>query len=297
MRIIQSYWSKPILDNSSSRSFGGWSDKKFDAICWSLSFYQLKKYHNSIELYTDNYGAEYLVGKLGLKYDKVIIVPEFETELNKYGTELWAMGKVFVYSMQTEPFIHVDGDLFVNEQLSIPKGYELLVQNIESNYDIYKEINNDRLINNIKFNKEVESLLKENSAYNMGVFGINNLSLLKKYSSFSLDTLHRFYEKINKSQKPINYNMFIEQSLLYVISNLNNINVYPKFGLIRKNKQNDIYRSISNIYKFYSNQAFIHMFGDAKIDKSSLVGLEKIFSTEYHEQYQKINYLLKKGIL
>lgn len=104
MKIIQSLWSKPSLIT------GGWSEKTFYYMSWALSCLKLKEFYNSVELFTDKKGKEFLIDRLQLPYDKVNIVLD---DLNEFNSRLWALGKIYTYSIQHEPFIHVDGDVYI----------------------------------------------------------------------------------------------------------------------------------------------------------------------------------------
>ena len=113
MKIIHSYWSKPALYTGKGvkeKTFGGWPSKKYEYMSWALSCLSFKKFYPNIELITDAYGKKTLVDELQLPYTSVKI--ELDV-LNKYPTQLWALGKLHAYSLQEEPFIHVDNDIFI----------------------------------------------------------------------------------------------------------------------------------------------------------------------------------------
>lgn len=87
---------------------------------------------------TDLKGNETLIKLLKLPYDTVRI--ELDS-LNHYHEDLWALGKIYSYGIQNEPFIHVDSDVFVWKKFdkSILET-NLIAQNIEINF------NYDRII-------------------------------------------------------------------------------------------------------------------------------------------------------
>jgi len=55
MKIVQSFWSKPMLMNDNSdaifRSNGGWTDRIYFYMSWALSCLKFKEIYNEIELY------------------------------------------------------------------------------------------------------------------------------------------------------------------------------------------------------------------------------------------------------
>lgn len=74
MKIIQSYWSKPmrINDNTEAvyRSNGGWCKKIYFYASWALSCLRLAKMYDDVELYTDSYGKHILYEMLELPYTR-----------------------------------------------------------------------------------------------------------------------------------------------------------------------------------------------------------------------------------
>ena len=88
-----------------------------------------------MELYTDSAGYHILIEVLGLPYTKTHVVFDDFKCLPHH----WALAKIKTYSMQTEPFIHVDGDIYVPKPL--PKDVEdapLVAQNREIGTSYYK---------------------------------------------------------------------------------------------------------------------------------------------------------------
>jgi hypothetical protein len=65
MKIIHSLWTKPLFKNKNLNAFdrfmGGWSEKRFNYMSWTLSCLQFKSFYENIELYTDEYGKKILI--------------------------------------------------------------------------------------------------------------------------------------------------------------------------------------------------------------------------------------------
>jgi hypothetical protein len=80
-------------------------------------------------LVTDGPGKALLVDELGLPFTHV------STELDRLGEahpDLWALGKLVAYSLQDEPFVHIDADVFMWRPLPIRMlGAPVLAQNPE----------------------------------------------------------------------------------------------------------------------------------------------------------------------
>src|ERR1700730_5036463 len=130
MKIIQSFWSKPSREISSDKSMGGWLEKKNNYMSWALSCLQFRSFYDEVELVTDRYGYDLLINQLELPYTNVKIVLD---DLNDFHSDLWALGKIYAYSLQDEPFIHADGDIYIWEKFSDKiENAELVAQNIEN---------------------------------------------------------------------------------------------------------------------------------------------------------------------
>lgn len=106
MRAIWSFWTKPFR----ARRHYLWLRPEHYFLSWVLSIQTARKHFAKTALFTDDEGARLLVDGLGLEFDQV------STELNalsKFDAKFWALGKVATYRAQTEPFVHLDSDVFL----------------------------------------------------------------------------------------------------------------------------------------------------------------------------------------
>ncbi len=125
MKAVWSFWTKPFSSTRQST----WLSEKHHLLAWILSIETAKKHYPKTALFTDSPGAQILLDKLGLEFDQV------STELDaldNHDPEWWSLGKVYTYRAQTEPFIHIDSDVFLwnplpDRMVSAP----LLAQNPE----------------------------------------------------------------------------------------------------------------------------------------------------------------------
>lgn len=105
MKAIWSFWSKPFLER---RSF--WRSDQHHWLSWILSTQLARKHFPRTALYTDDAGKEILVNELGLEFGEV------STCLNELAGDdpaFWCLGKILAYSVQEEPFVHLDSDVFL----------------------------------------------------------------------------------------------------------------------------------------------------------------------------------------
>jgi hypothetical protein len=115
-KIVQTLWTKPVFEDNSNihqRFHGGWLNKKYNFMAWTLSCLQSKKFYENVELVTDARGKLLLIDNLELPYTNVRV--ELDC-LNNYPNILWTLPKIYTYSIQDEPFIHIDGDVFIWEK-------------------------------------------------------------------------------------------------------------------------------------------------------------------------------------
>lgn len=214
MKIVQSFWSgnKDCLKDGY-----GWSSPVYHYASWILSCNQLRKYYDDVILVTDRAGYDILINRLHLPYSDVIVCLD---ELSKYNPDLWALAKIKAYSALDEPFIHVDGDVFVWEKFDNSlRNHDLIAQNIETTTDYYRMMWNGirPTIDTLPEVMEEYDQGISHKAYNMGIFGGNDIPFIKDYCKQAFDFVDWNLEKVNKL-KGINFNIFFEQVLLYELA-------------------------------------------------------------------------------
>lgn len=106
MRAVWSFWSKPFGAGRGWR----WREPVHHLLAWGLSLRLARSHYPQTALVTDTAGRQLLVDRLGLEFTHV------STELDRLqdaDPALWALGKLVAYSLQDEPFVHVDADVFL----------------------------------------------------------------------------------------------------------------------------------------------------------------------------------------
>lgn len=106
LRAIWSFWSKPYWRQRRS----GWASELHHWLAWKLSVETARQHYPDTWLYTDDAGADILVGQLGLPF---VHVSTALNALDSCDPNWWALGKVYAYSLQTAPFVHIDADVFL----------------------------------------------------------------------------------------------------------------------------------------------------------------------------------------
>ena len=211
MRIVQTFWT---AGRDPLKYSFGWTHPEYNLMSWALSCLSLREHYDEVVLYTDQEGYNVLINKLHLPYTEVNVV----YDKNLYLPHHWAYAKIKTYSMQTKPFIHVDGDVYLPKP--IPKNIinaPLIAQNKEIGTGYYRDMMY-RVLHNPRMQLPVcvTKGLQEDSigSYNMGVFGGSNLHFINQYCNEVQKFLNR--NEMNNSENvnsKIECNVFFEQIL------------------------------------------------------------------------------------
>lgn len=163
----------------------GWMDIRFNLISWALSCLTIRKYYSDIELITDRYGKNLLIDYLELPYSSFEISLE-HLQKSTPNPNLWALGKIYSYSQQFQPFLHIDGDVFLWKSFEERLLHSSIVsQNKEMNYPFYKQIVEDILVNFSYVPMEILADRKSRipiMSLNAGIIGGNDILFFQEYT-------------------------------------------------------------------------------------------------------------------
>jgi hypothetical protein len=126
MKCVYSFWSKPFLanipsglpsasGNTASHSYAGFASFEDFLYSWVLSVELSAQHYPDLELVTDTYGNSLLVEQLKLPFTSVTTVLDRVPE--HVSSKHWSLSKIVAYAFQTEPFVHVDADVFLWKRL------------------------------------------------------------------------------------------------------------------------------------------------------------------------------------
>ena len=79
----------------------GWVAPEYHLMSWALSCLQLHKTYNKVELYANSSAAKLLIDTLELPYSSVHVTHD---SLKLVNENLWALPKIFTYSLQKGSF-------------------------------------------------------------------------------------------------------------------------------------------------------------------------------------------------
>jgi len=110
MKAVWSLWTKPLRANRRP----GWLTPKHHLLSWILSVELARRHYPDTCLITDDEGAAMLVDGLGLRFGSVSLALNALTD---HAPDWWAIGKLYAYAAQEQPFVHIDSDVFLWEPL------------------------------------------------------------------------------------------------------------------------------------------------------------------------------------
>ncbi|EFN91665.1 DUF6734 family protein [Prevotella amnii] len=290
--LVHSYWSKPYFRPEADK--GGWNKRLFHYMSCAFSCLKFSEFHK-INLVTDKHGKELFIDKIGLPYNKVTTSLD---ELNTiYPEYLWAIGKIYTYSLIKEPFIHVDNDIYIwkplKKQLFESK---LVAHNLEVSYPHNKQFFQDILK---KFHY-VPDLLKEAFVktdsiieINAGILGGTDISFFQEYCKLAFDFVDKNIDVIRTLERPGMFNVIYEQFLFYALAQSKNI----KIEYLIDEDVDEHFLGLTDFWETPHRQQYIHAVGAYKTWYIIGEQMAHRLYIEYPDYFQRILDLYKKGEL
>lgn len=293
IKIVHSYWSKPFLEQK-EKSLGGWPERISHYMSWALSCLKFREFYDRIELVTDREGKRLLIDELGLPYTHVRVVLN---ELDSYPTCLWALGKLYAYGIQEEPFIHVDGDFYIWKKF--PEGIEeasLIALHKEDGYMydrlFYEDVSttlNYIPEEIIDFRKEIPDVIEANA----GIMGGNDYLFFKEYVRKAFDFVNKNKDNLDQLKYKDQFNSIFEQYLFYCLAW---IRQRPVTFLIKEQVPPD-FGNQAPFHLLPYKKTFVHAVGPLKNDFFVSEQIAMRLAYEYPSYYEKIVKLVKQKVL
>ncbi|HMQ46889.1 MAG TPA: hypothetical protein PKA00_05310 [Saprospiraceae bacterium] len=288
MKIVQTLWTKPGLN-------AGWIDRRFHFISWALSCLQLCKYYDEVELYTDSEGKRILIDELKLPYTKVhVVLDDFS-----YPTYLWAIPKIFTYSLQEKPFLHIDGDVFIWEPLDERQtNMPFVFQNLEIEKNVpsfYTAIFKDLLSKNTQpgyWPDWIERPSWNNiTAFNAGVFGGTDIDFIRKHAKAAFGFIDQYADDIARMIKPQNANHLAEQVLSKYLAdqwNITTSSILPPQYFRNPDATILEYAIIDQFGISPHGKKYLHLVGEFKQTLKICKDLSRSIYAHYPEYYERV---------
>lgn len=275
---------KNTRDVYNNRLCGGWLNMRYHLASWALSCLQLKYFYSDIELVTDKLGKFLLIDQLKLPYTKVSV--ELNA-LDNYNHNLWALGKIYAYSMQDEPFIHVDSDIYIWERFdrSIEEA-SLVAQNVEQDFSFYQELVGNLITNGFYIPNSILNCRKTgmgSSAFNAGLMGGAAIEFFRSFCKIAFEFVDRNKDKLDSIELGL-FNTIFEQQLFYCLSKEAGIKVNCYKSITTNEEMDNLFSNYDSFVDAPNNLKYFHMYGEFKQDiricKEVELKLEK-----YHNEY------------
>jgi len=233
-------------------------------------------------------GYDLLISRMELPYSSVKVILD---DLNDYHPDLWALGKIYTYSVQDKPFIHADGDVYIWGKLfsNLDKA-PLFAQNIERFDEYYKPVYHS-LVRNFGY---IPAVLRDfenrngSTAINAGVIGGYEIGFFKEYTKGAFEFVDRNIDCLHK----INigkFNPIFEQSYFYALADKKGIRI----ECLLKNGLNNSFDGVAEFTGVPGKVKYIHTMAGYKKLKHVEDQLRDRLQIDYPEYYYRINKLLR----
>jgi len=257
---VQTFWLKEVDD-----SWQFWRSKQNLMVSCSLSYYLLKKHFKTVNLVCNEFGKDFMTKELGLQFDQIDIIPFEETELNEF---VWSIFKLYSYSIQNKPFVHIDTDFFMFQKP--PKEYleaEVFAQNIEINHPIYDTIRTKAIALGLKLPEHIIASQKPAVALNVGIVGGHNLKFFKEFYILAKKILEENSTLLERHAEELYFfYLFLEQHILFEALNKQEIEIRtlikPSFKVA--------YDHITSFKSGENKRPFVHLMGNFKENPESI---------------------------
>jgi hypothetical protein len=287
MLAVWSFWTKPFR----AHHHRIWASEKHHLIAWVLSLETARRHFAETSLVTDSAGADMLVERLGLRFDRV------STALDVLDDEdplWWSLGKLVAYRAQSEPFVHIDSDCFLWKPL--PRRMlkaDLLAQSPESfgweGGSYYRPEVLEPLIQ-AQGGWLPEPLawylsIRGDAAVNCGIVGGHQLDFIQSYANQAIQMVqHPANQPIwRQLEDRISENLIAEQYLLTACIEYARAQKRPRLDVQYLFESTDLAFQPGYAAKL----GFTHMIGLAKSDPELAARLDTRVRRDFPEYYAR----------
>lgn len=294
MQAVWTFWTKPFLAQGRSP----WASERAHLLAWVLSLQTARQHYPRTALYTDTPGARLLVDRLGLEFTHVSTALD---ALAGSDPACWALGKVYTYSLQTEPFVHLDSDVFL---------WKRLPERIES-APIFGQHPDELLIGASYYEPEkfgaragwlpeewtwYGSLGRRRRAVCCGIVGGHRLDFLTYYATLALRLAQNPANRRAVALLGDRTNVLFEQYLLSACLNYHRRKTgSPFFGI-------DLGYLFSGQQEAFDSAAsaragYTHLIAGAKQNQTICARIERRVESEHAELYRRVTEQASSGTL
>lgn len=287
MRYVWSLWTKPLGGVRGS----GWNSEKHHLLSWILSVETARRHGGTTCLVTDDVGARVLVDGLNLPFDCVTM------DLNAMAcsdSDWWALGKVYTYSLQRKPFVHIDSDVFLwsplpKELLAAPV-FAQCPESYSHGNPYYRCAEFEFAIASVNgwIPKELDRYTPADGVLqpvSCGILGANRIDFIRYFASLSLRMME---EPLNQDAWALlrdknSVNLIFEQYFLAACLDYHTSRPDSAFYNISISY---LFKSILDAYQSAKDAGYTHLWADTKKNPRILERLEDRVRAEYPQHYE-----------
>ena len=245
---------------------------------WTLSYLSIVKFYPTIELVSDSSGYELLISNLQLPYKEA----SFNFDSNPVQDTIWTLRKLQVYAQQDEPFLHIDGDVFIYKQITEEIEYvPLIAQNEDINLYCYSYALNEILKRCNTLPQGIDSKTLPNGS-NAGVIGGTNTAFFKKLYGIVIQFLNQNIGSL-KDCDMNHLSTFLEQGCFYALAKSQGIEVRY---LCDQSATEEFDLNLQDFYGIPQKTTYVHLMSS----KKNFIVCEQLaqqLRLEYPDYYEK----------
>lgn len=283
IRIIQTLFIRPSAKPYQHPC--GWLTPEHHLIAWSFSCLQLHHLGYAPVLHADDRAAKLLVDDLGLPYCEVLLT---HNDYYLPDQRLWALSKIHTYGLQTKPFLHIDGDVFLFQHLpNTLLQADVIAQNMEEATSFYTTAQATYMQHFSYYPPEVKADFFSGApikAVNAGILGGNDVSFFREYAETAIEYVKRNEQHLS-SVAIDQFNVFFEQHLCYTMAQKRGLSIGLLFEEAFKDNQ---YGGLANFHEAPNRRNYLHLLGHFKRDAFACNEMATHFRAIYPEHYYRI---------
>ena len=283
MKLVQTLYCSNLSELK--HACFGWAKPCYHWIGWGLSSLQLNKlYPNTTILYCNNRTNEF-IQKLQLPYFKV---DDCLKKLNLADSRLWAFPKLNTYSQQKEPFLHLDGDVFLFKKFDeklFSSG--LIAQNEEIATEYYASTQEQLMLH---FNWFPDCVTEDFNkpepirAVNAGIIGGTDIDFFQEYTKEAFKYVEQNLINLSKINAD-RFNVFFEQHLFFSLAKKKAKQISFLFPDIVNDNQ---YQHLGEFHEVPCSKSYLHLLGQYKKDETTCLQMAAKLQELHPDYYERV---------
>lgn len=257
------------------------SNSSLNFYSFLLSYITLKTYYKSVTMICNQYAYDTIIKFI--PYDNVTIDTNDIDFKDQDFDKFWTIKKINVYNSIASPFIHIDGDVMLfNDVLKefYTGNYDIICQNIENvnnfnHYNVYSDLLYDELAN--------LNIFKSNRAkcnpINCAVVGLIDENVKNEY----IHRCNQIYDLVYKkyyNELDSTFPIYLEQFVLGTVVLDYNLKVYEVLNKSSIEKH--------GMLNSGNNIGYTHLWGNSKFKTKYINLIKEKIKIEYSNYYNLI---------